>query len=330
MNEESPKKQNEICAGSISSEEGRRVMVILNAAAGTAQVTGGETVQARLAEIFATNNVDARIVVAKDGAELASLAERAANEGYPVIVAGGGDGTINSVASKLVGTTARLGILPLGTLNHFAKDLHVPLDLEQAAQTIIDEHFVRVDVGEVNGQIFINNSSLGLYPSIVLHRERQQQRLGRGKWHALFWAGITVLRRYPFLSVRLTADGEALVRRTPIVFVGNNEYEMDRFQIGTRSCLNKGQLSLYVAHRVGRARLLRLALATFLGWHPGDAPDFDQLCVAELWVETGRKRLLVATDGEVSIMNAPLHYRVRPGDLRVIVPRGDDESEEEA
>lgn len=311
-------------------DEDLRIMVILNAAAGTAQETiGGETVAERLAGIFAASGLDARIAVTRDGIELASLAERAARERYPVVVAGGGDGTINSVASKLIGTQVRLGVLPLGTLNHFAKDLHVPLDLEQAAQTIINGHAVRVDVGEVNGQIFLNNSSLGLYPSIVRHRERQQARLGRGKWYALFWAVITVLRRYPFLSVRLTVDGEALTRRTPLVFIGNNEYEMKGFNIGARSCLNSGQLSLYVAHRVGRARLIGLALAALLGWHPGSAPDFDQLCVAELWVETRHKRLLVSTDGEVRVFDAPLHYRVRPGELRVIVPRGEDKSEGE-
>ncbi len=307
-----------------------RVMVILNTAAGTAQAnTGGGTVEEHLADIFTANGVDAHIVVAGDGGELAALAERAVRERYPIVVAGGGDGTLNLVASKLVGTTARFGVLPLGTLNHFAKDLRIPLDLEQAAQTIVNGQIVRVDVGEVNGQIFLNNSSLGLYPSVVRHRERQQQQLGRGKWYALFWAALKVLRHYPSLSVRLTADGEEIIRRTPFVFVGNNEYEMEGFQIGARSCLNKGQLALYVAHGVGRARLMQLALAALLGWHPGNAPDFDKLCVAELWVKTRRKRLLVATDGEVSVMDAPFHYRVRPGGLRVIVPRGEDVGEGE-
>ncbi|HVF27209.1 MAG TPA: diacylglycerol kinase family protein, partial [Pyrinomonadaceae bacterium] len=241
-------------------DKSARVMVILNATAGTAAATDGdETIDVRLAKVFAAEGVDARIVVGGDGTELAAHAERAVNEGCPVIVAGGGDGTINLVASKIVGTPTRLGVLPLGTLNHFAKDLHIPLDLEAAARTIISGRVVQVDVGEVNGRIFLNNSSLGLYPSIVRRRERQQERLGRGKWYALFWAGLTVLRRYPFLSVRLTADGAELTRRTPFVFIGNNEYEMSSFQIGARACLDKGHLSLYVAHRVGRARLLQLA-----------------------------------------------------------------------
>lgn len=309
-----------------------RVQVILNNSAGSAspESPGGETTAARLAQIFRDHNIEAQVAVADGGGEIASLAERAVRENYSVIAAGGGDGTVSLVASKLIGTETRLGVLPLGTLNHFAKDLRIPLDLEQAAQTIIDGHVTRVDVGEVNGRIFINNSSLGLYPSMVRHRERQQQRLGRGKWHALFWAALTVFRRYPFLRVRLTAEGETLIRRSPLIFVGNNEYQMESFQIGARSCLDKGQLSIYVAHHVGRVRLLRLAVAALFGHHPAKAPDFDQLCVAELWVETKRRRLLVATDGEVDVLATPLHYRVRPRELRVIVPRSEDVSQGEA
>lgn len=315
--------------GRTNMNEDSRVMVILNSAAGTKKLASGETIESQLAELFAGGGEEARIAVADDGDELATLAERAVKEGYAVIVAGGGDGTVNLVASKLVGSSTCLGVLPLGTLNHFAKDLHIPLDVERAAQTIIDGHTAQVDVGEVNGQIFINNSSIGLYPNIVRYRERQQERHGRSKWFALFRAAFTVLRRYPFLSVRLTADGEELTRHTPLVFVGNNEYEMDSFQLGARSCLNKGQLSLHVAHRVSRARLLQLSLAALFGWSPGEAPDFDQLCVGELWIETRRRQLLVATDGEVNVMQTPLHYRVRPRELRVLVPWGEATNEGE-
>jgi len=273
--------------------------------------------------------LQAQVMLARSGADIIEMAREAARAHPHIIAAGGGDGTISAVASVLVGTEIALGVLPLGTLNHFAKDLHIPLDVEGATQTIIDGHTAQVDVGEVNGQIFINNSSIGLYPNIVRHRERQQERHGRSKWFALARAAFTVLRRYPFLSVRLTADSEELTRRTPLVFVGNNEYEMDSFQLGARSCLNQGQLSLYVAHRVSRTRLLQLSLAALLGWSPGKAPDFDQLCVRELWIKTRRRRLLVATDGEVNVMQTPLHYRVRPGELRVLVPRGEDANEGE-
>ncbi len=260
-------------------------------------------------------------MLAQSGDDLARLAkEAAAAEACETIVAGGGDGSINAVTSALIGTNKRLGVLPLGTLNHFAKDLNIPLDMEAAAQTIIDGHEKRVDVGEVNGRIFLNNSSLGLYPMIVREREEQQERLGRGKWPAFLRAASSVLRRYPFLSVRLEADGEKFLRRTPFVFIGNNEYNMNGLQVGGRSTLTDGQLCLYTAHEVSRFGLLRLAVRAMFG-RLRQTREFDAVCAKEIWIETRRKRLHVATDGEVNIMDAPLHYRARPLALRVIVPK---------
>ncbi|HEY0098272.1 MAG TPA: diacylglycerol kinase family protein [Pyrinomonadaceae bacterium] len=296
-----------------------RVEIILNASAGSGDQ---EAAQRTLAEIFATeSNLEAHVALARSGEEIVALArEAAANPEVQIVVAGGGDGTVNAVAAELVGTSKTLGVLPLGTLNHFAKDLRIPLDLEGAARNLIEGEQVKVDVGEVNERIFINNSSLGLYPSIVRHREKQQERLGRGKWFAAIWATLEVFRRYPLFSVRLSADGQQFRRRTPFVFIGNNEYQMDTFNLGARSCLDAGQLSLHLTRDIGRWGLVRLALSALLG-RLREARDFDALCTKEVWIETRRTRVRVATDGEVNIMRSPLHYRVRPAALRVIVPR---------
>lgn len=291
--------------------------IIINAASGA---DDKEEARARLLEIFKARKIDARIELARRGEEVIEFAERAVVEDAAPVVAGGGDGTINAVASVLAGTERPLGVLPMGTLNHFAKDLRIPLGLEDAATNIIEGFAAHVDVGEVNGRIFLNNSSLGLYPSIVREREKLQQRLGHGKWPAFVWAALSVLRRYPFLDVRLNVEGKEFTRRAPFIFVGNNEYEMESFNVGARSCLDKGQLSLYTAHRTGRLGLLRFAVRALFGGLRNEK-DFDALCTREVWVETKRKRLNVATDGEVTIMRTPLHYRVRPGALRVIVPK---------
>ena len=291
------------------------VDIIINVSSGA---TEKEEVRRRLADVFGASRIEARISFAETGPEVVALARRATRSEAQTIVAGGGDGTISAVASTLVGTSNTLGVLPLGTLNHFARDLGIPLELEAAARTIIAGHAISIDVGEVNERIFLNNSSLGLYPSIVHHRDKQQ-RLGHGKWPAFVWAAFTVLRRYPFLDVRLSADGKELKSRTPFVFIGNNEYEMESFKIGARACLNAGQLSLYVSHRTGRLGLLRLALRALLRRLRG-ADDFVALCSSEIWIETRRRRMRVSTDGEVVVMQSPLHYRVRPGALRVIVP----------
>jgi diacylglycerol kinase family enzyme len=177
----------------------------------------------------------------------------------------------------------------------------------------------RVDVGEVNGRIFLNNSSLGLYPDIVRDREKQQRRLGRGKWPAAVWATLAALRRYPFLSMRLTVNGKTLARRTPFVFIGNNRYTMEGLAIGERDHLDDGLLSLYVAQHPTRLGLLRFAVDALLG-KLGSERDFDVLEADGFEIDTHHAHLHVATDGEVTQMATPLRYRVRPGALTVLVP----------
>jgi diacylglycerol kinase family enzyme len=163
-------------------------------------------------------------------------------------------------------------------------------------------------------------AGLGLYPDIVRDRERQQKRFGRAKWVAFASALLAALRRFPFLGVKLVIDGKEVVRRTPFVFIGNNEYRMEGFAIGERSGMDHGLLSLYVAQRPGRWRLLQLALRALTG-HLRQARDFDAVLATDIVVQSRKKRLRVATDGEVTVMAAPLHYRVRPASLIVMRPR---------
>jgi diacylglycerol kinase family enzyme len=297
----------------MSSE--RSVKVIINAHSGFGDKAD---VRRRLMEIFAAGGIDSEVLLAASGAEVAAMAKNSAQEDWSVVMAGGGDGTINTVASHLVGSEKILGVLPLGTLNHFAKDLRIPLDLEGAAETVISGHAASVDVGEVDGRIFLNNSSLGLYPTIVREREKNQ-RLGSGKWPAFLWAAVSAFRRYPFLHVRLVASGKKFDLRTPFVFVGNNEYIMERLNIGGRAHLNQGLLSLYVTNRTGRWGLVRLAVRALLG-RLREEKDFLALLSGEVKIETKHRHLRVAFDGEVDLMPTPLHYRNRPGALRVMVP----------
>jgi diacylglycerol kinase family enzyme len=292
------------------------VVVIVNGGAGHGHDDqDAEELRAKLREA----GLDAELVLAKDGDEMIATAKRALRQDARLVAAGGGDGTINAVASVLVGSGVHFGVLPLGTLNHFAKDLGIPLELDEAVRNLATGTPREVDVGEVNGRIFLNNSSLGLYPDIVRDREQQQRRLGRGKWPAAVWAALGALRRYPFLSMRLTVNGDTLARRTPFVFIGNNRYTMQGLSIGERDRLDDGLLSLYVAQHPTRFGLLRFALDAVRG-KLGSERDFDVLEAAEFEVDTHRHRLRVATDGEVTVMAPPLRYRVRPGALTVLVP----------
>jgi diacylglycerol kinase family enzyme len=292
------------------------VPVIINAGAGNSHVS--KHVE-KLTELFAAGGFRADVRLAASGAELVTLMRAAASERPRILVAAGGDGTISTAASAVTGTSTVLGVLPFGTLNHFAKDLGIPLDLDEAVGIIIDGYSVAVDVGDVNGRVFINNSSLGMYPDIVRDRKRQQTRLGRGKWHSLVWASIAAFRRYPFLTVRLDVGGTKRVAVTPLVFVGNNEYTMEGFDIGARERIDRGRLSIYIIRKHGRASLVRLAVAAVVG-RLSQEGDFEAFTETEFVIETGHKRILVAADGEVQRMETPLRYRIRPRSLRVIVP----------
>jgi diacylglycerol kinase family enzyme len=294
----------------------RRIEAIVNAGSG-----GGNdaALVERLERLLRRDDTEVRIHLADSGEALARLAEDAVARRVDVIVAGGGDGTVGAVAAAVAGTGIALGVLPLGTFNHFAKDLGVPLDLEQAAALVLDGEPGKVDLGEVNGKVFVNNSSLGLYPDIVRDRERQQRRLGRGKWPALLWASLAALRRFPFLNVRLAIDGEPRLFRTAFVFVGNNAYRMEGFAIGERARLDGGRLSLYAAQRHGRFRLLLLSLRALAG-RLRQARDFEAVLATEIVVESRHRHLHVATDGEISVMTPPLRYRIRPASLAVLRP----------
>jgi len=293
----------------------RAIPLILNSRSGSA--AGG--VVERLAGLYRAAGAEISPLVAKDGADIPSLARQAARGHPPMIVAAGGDGTINAVASTLVGSETALGVIPCGTLNHFARDLGIPLDQAEAVVATLRGHAREIDVGEVNGRLFVNNSSIGLYPAMVHRRTKQQRRLGRGKWYAMLWAAHTVLRSHPFMDLSLELDGKTFARRTPFVFIGNNTYEMQGFDIGRRTRLDGGALSVYVTHRGGRLALLALALRALVG-RLNQSRDFEGTTATELRIESRHKRLLVATDGEVAAFDLPLRYRIRPRALRVMAP----------
>jgi len=291
------------------------IAVIINDTAGASSAVDIEQFAYRLrAAGYAPS-----ITKARDGSEILAAAKRARLDGVAVVVAGGGDGTINCIASILIDTDIALGVLPLGTLNHFAKDLGIPLDMAPAMRTIIDGNRIAVDVGEVNGEYFLNNSSIGIYPDIVKDREAEQHRLGKSKWEAFFWACLKAVRRYPFMDVQLKVDGQTLARHTPFVFVGNNAYTIEGFDLGGRKTLDAGRLSLYVSQRTGRLGLLGFAVRALFG-RLRQSGDFDAMLTEEVVIHTRRKRVRVSTDGEVSMMDVPLRYRIRPRVLQVIVP----------
>jgi diacylglycerol kinase family enzyme len=271
-----------------------------------------------IAQRLAKASRDGTITTVHGGRAMVRAAQRAIEAGCEALVAAGGDGTVSGLAPVSLGSDIPLGILPLGTLNHFAKDVGIPLNLDAALEVILAGRTRTVDVGEVNGRIFLNNSSLGVYPRIVQLREQYRGK-GLGKWLAALWAALAVLRRRPFMSVRIRASEQDILRRSPAVLVGNNAYETSGLAVGTRSSLNGGVLALYVMNAQARMDLLRL---TWQVWRKGAAqvPELDCLLTDAATIETARPAIHAALDGEVVELRTPLQYRCRSGALRVLVP----------
>ena len=291
-----------------------RLSIILNAARGDAPALA-----THVRDVCRTRSVELHVDIC-EGADLTTAARAALERGSTHVAAGGGDGTISSVASVLAGTNAILGVVPLGTLNHFARDLQIPLDANEAVNVILDGTVKRVDVGEVNGRTFINNSSVGLYPRLVWEREEQQRR-GHRKWIAMTAATWTVWRRYRRVTVAIDCgDGNATTVRTPFVFIGNNRYELAGLDFGSRPALDEAQLHVCMAPGLSATDVLRVLGATLTG-RLVSFERFESIATTGLTIDARRPRLGIALDGEIVTLRTPLRFRTRPGALHVAVPR---------
>jgi diacylglycerol kinase family enzyme len=295
-----------------------KATVVLNAGAGSITAPEASAAVSRVRGAFEGVNLAAEVLAVRPEG-LIEAARAAAASDADVVVFGGGDGTLSAGAAALLDCGKPLGILPLGSLNHFARDVGIPLDLDQAVRTIATGRVTEVDVGEVNGRIFLNNSSIGLYPSAVAQREELRHRHGGGKWPAMWSACVDVVRRFPLLDVILQSGEGTVALTTPFVFVGNNRYEMSLLSLGTRTSLQGGELSLYLTRDAGRTGLLRLFSRALLGRLEQDR-DFHSVVLPGVEIRTRRRFLWVSLDGEVVRMASPIRYLIRPRALRVLVP----------
>jgi diacylglycerol kinase family enzyme len=274
----------------------------------------------RLEPLFAAAGIEARILAVEPGELDRHCAEAAEAKGVDALVAAGGDGTIGTAAAAVAGTDMPLGILPLGTLNHFARDAGIPLDLEQAVAAVAAGRTRQVDVAEVNGRLFVNNSSVGLYPELVRDRETQQRRLGRSKRIAMLVAGFKALWRFSRRRLTIRIEGREAPIETPLLFVGNNRYQVSPLALGQRDAIDRGELCIFAPLARSPFHFLSLSLRAVFG-REREQRDFvtiDGIRSAE--IDSPQARLMVATDGEAQAMETPLRYRVRAGALKLIVP----------
>jgi diacylglycerol kinase family enzyme len=292
-------------------------IVILNSKSGSASKV--DLVQ-KLRSIAATLDVTCDFVSARNPANLIEAARKAAKSSYDVVIAAGGDGTINAVASELVGAGKRLGVLPLGTFNYFAREMGVPVDLEAAFRTCFEGETRSVTVGEVNGRMFLNNASIGLYPVILAVREQAYRRWGRSRFLA-YWSVLhALLRLRPNMELTITSDGKRQIIHTPLLFVARNATQLEEFRVPGVRCISDDGFSVYALRSVSRLGLLRVAWHALVGKLEPQY-DFDMICTSVMRVESRRMLRTVAFDGERVKMLAPIEFRVRQAALSILVPR---------
>jgi diacylglycerol kinase family enzyme len=301
----------------------KRVAVLLNASAGAFHKTHAEDVRSTLEKAFASHGVTAEIhFIESDGlrAGAETALASAKRREIDAVVIGGGDGSVRVAAGLLAESDIPLGVLPLGTLNHFAKDLGIPLDVDAAAATIAAGLTRLVDLGEVNGKTFVNTSSIGIYPYMVIDRERRRRTGPRGtKWMAMVPAFFRMLRHFPRRRLHIGARGLARPYRTPCLFVGNNEYSTELFAFGRRAHLDRGALWFYVVKPRNALEFFWMVCRLCFG-RLDQARDMDTFELGAAEINTKTSRLPVALDGDVMTILSPLRYRSRPRALRVIVP----------
>ena len=255
--------------------------------------------------------------------ELAREAVRRATEVNGVVVAAGGDGTINAVAQAALGSNCAFGVLPKGTFNYFSRTHGIPADTGEGMQVLLQETAQPVQVGLVNNHLFLVNASVGLYPKLLEDREAWKQQLGRKRWVAFSSALATLLRGYRTLHLSMELQGKRQDIRTPSLFVGNNALQMEQLGFTESRAIDAGQLAAITLPPIGRLAMIWLILQGVLG-KLGEADQVEKFTFKRLTVTRSRRlsarRVKVATDGEIKWLTLPLEFCVSPEPLMLLRP----------
>lgn len=258
-----------------------------------------------------------------DGQSFAEAVALSLKDGFTTIVAAGGDGTVTAIAGALRGTGASLGILPLGTFNFVSRGLGLPEEPQAAARAILAGHPHRISVGSVNGQVFLNNVSLGLYPRILSEREAAYARYGRFRFLAYWTVLVTLIRAQRMRELIIETEEGSRNVRTPLVFIARSAYQLERFGLSAGDIISDDRFAVFVAREGSRWHLIKLALHLALRrLQPGT--DVELFSAHRLAIRTPRRRPRVAFDGEKRRMLAPLRFQIHEDDLSIIVPDAQD------
>ena len=256
------------------------------------------------------------------GQPIADVVTKALSHDPDFVVAAGGDGTIMAVAGALLGRGVPMGVLPLGTFNFFARGLGLSEVPEDAAVQLLTGTPHEIRIGMVNGRAFLNNASLGVYPSILKERETVYSRWGRFRM-AAHWSVLKVFLRFRKpMKVTITTDEGSRTRRTPLVFVARSSYQLDFFGIDGTEAIDTDRFAVLIARAESRRGLLAMTMRLIMR-RPVRGRDYDLISTATLRVETSRKRSLVAFDGEKARLAGPFEFRMSDRPLTIILPHAE-------
>ena len=306
------------------NNEDSPITILMNANAGSKDKFA---VRAAIDAAVQGSRRDIELVVARHPRDLPTLAHEAADRGAGVLAAAGGDGTLNAVASVARERDLPLAVLPVGTFNYFARDLGLPLEVAEAMRVITEGTLRRVAVGQVNGRLFLNNASIGLYRRLLEQREQHKRRFGRTRHVAMLSALLTLWRRHPLYRLRLEIDGQPLTLSTLTVFFGRNALQMEQLGLDEAVCVARGEMAVLALREVNRLELLELIVRGAFARMEA-AENLRQYCAVKVevdWLDQGSRRIRAAIDGELIELDLPLVIEAVPDALQVVVPRVPDE-----
>lgn len=291
-------------------------LVIANRGSGTNARDGAALARA----LQVLSEQDARLRHWAPGEDLRALITEEIARGARTIVAAGGDGTVMAVADALHGQDAALAALPLGTFNYFTRGLGLPEDPEEAARSLISAAPREVRVATVNGQVFLNNASLGVYPAILKEREDVYRRFGRRRLMA-HWSVIRTFWRFQNpMRLTLTEPGGTPRRlRTPLMFVARSAYQLERFHLEGQEAIHRDRLAVLLGRGQGRAALFRLAWR-LVTRRMQEGRDYELIEAEAIRVETASSSPLLAFDGEKRRSRPPLDFAMSEAPLRILLP----------
>ena len=303
--------------------------IVINARSGHYDADAEREVMAR---VFKDAGREFEFLQINEPSEITSLARRAvelARTRGGVVVAAGGDGTINAVASAVLGSGCPFGVLPQGTFNYFGRTHAIPQDTQAAATALVGASISPVQVGKVNGQVFLVNASVGLYPQLLEDREAWKKQLGRSRVVAFASGLATLLRSQIQLQLQIESAGQTTALRTPTLVICNNHLQLAQVGIAEKDteAVEHGRLAGVVVRPIGTLALFGLLIRGLLG-RLGDAENIDSFSFRRLTVTPKRRRRIkVATDGEVTWMRPPLVFEVASEPLLLLVPAPADRAE---